>query len=181
MPALTVYCSDQAHSSIDKAVVTLGLGLDNLRRVRSDDEFKLDLAALEQAIADDRAAGRLPLAVVATAGTTSTTSVDPIEQIAAICKREDLWLHVDGAYAGVTGICPELRPALAGIEQADSYVTNPHKWLFVPVDCSLLFVRDPRSAQTSVLHRSGLSPDRTQRRYQPDGPGRSAWAGVSGR
>jgi len=143
LPALTVYCSDQAHSSIDKAMVTLGLGLDNLRRIRSDDAFRLDVDALEAALAADKAAGRRPIAIVATAGTTSTTSVDPLRPLAAIARRENLWLHVDGAYALAAAICPEYRPVFAGLEHADSIVTNPHKWLFVPVDCSMLLVRDP--------------------------------------
>lgn len=137
-----VYCSDQAHSSVDKAVLVLGLGTDGVRRVASDDAFRLDPAALAEAVAADRAAGRLPMAVVATAGTTSTTSVDPLEAVADLCERERMWLHVDAAYAGAAAVCPEHRRRLAGVERADSLVVNPHKWLFVPVDCSLLYVRD---------------------------------------
>jgi aromatic-L-amino-acid decarboxylase len=143
VPPLVVYCSEHAHSSIDKAMITLGLGLDNLRRLPADDAFRLDVAALERAIAEDRAAGRRPIAVVATVGTTSTTSVDPVDNIAPICARENLWLHVDAAYAGSAAICPEFRALMPGIERADSLVTNPHKWLFTPVDCSVLFVREP--------------------------------------
>lgn len=143
LPPLTLYCSDQAHSSIDKAAVTLGFGLENLRHIETDDEFRMRTDALEAAIATDKRAGRRPVAVVATLGTTSTTSVDPVREIAAIARREDMWLHVDGAYALAAGICPEYRPLFNGVELADSIVTNPHKWLFVPVDCSLLFVRDP--------------------------------------
>lgn len=143
LPPLTIYCSDQAHSSIDKAVVTLGIGLDNLRRIESDAQFRMRVDALEAAIAADKAAGRRPIAIVATVGTTSTTSVDPLAPIAAIARREDMWLHVDGAYALAAAICPEFRPLFDGLAQADSIVTNPHKWLFVPVDCSVLFVRDP--------------------------------------
>ncbi len=142
VPPLSVYMSDQAHSSVDKAVLLLGLGLEGVRRVASDAEFRLDPAALERAIAADRAAGRLPVAVVATAGTTSTTSVDPIAEIAALCRRERLWLHVDAAYAGAAAICPELAGRFSGWEEADSVVVNPHKWLFTPVDCSVLWVRD---------------------------------------
>ena len=144
VPPLRVYCSEQAHSSIDKAVLTLGLGLDNLRRLPADDHFQLDVDALVRAVSEDRAAGLRPLAVVATAGTTSTTSVDPLRPIAEICRRENLWLHVDAAYAGAAAICPEYRKLLDGIELADSIVMNPHKWLFVPVDCSVMFVRDPQ-------------------------------------
>ncbi len=143
LPALTVYCSEQAHSSIDKAVIALGLGHANLRKVPADDAFRMDPVVLEALIAEDRAHGRLPIAVVATAGTTSTTSVDPLPAIAEICRREAVWLHVDAAYAGNAAICPEFRPRFDGIEHADSVVVNPHKWLFTQVDCSLLFVRDP--------------------------------------
>ncbi len=143
LPTLTVYCSEQAHSSIDKAAIALGLGLANLRKVPVDDAFRLDPVALEALIAEDRAHGRLPVAVVATAGTTSTTSVDPLAAVADICRREAVWMHVDAAYAGSAAICPEFRGRFDGIERADSVIVNPHKWLFTPVDCSLLFVRDP--------------------------------------
>jgi aromatic-L-amino-acid/L-tryptophan decarboxylase len=142
LPPLTVYASEHAHSSIDKAIITLGLGIDALRKVPADAEFRMDAPALAARIAADRAAGCRPIAVVATAGTTSSTSVDPVAEIAAIAEREGLWLHVDAAYAGSAAICPELQPLFAGWERADSIVTNPHKWLFVPVDCSLLYVRD---------------------------------------
>ncbi len=142
LPPLRVYASEHAHSSIDKACVTLGIGLDNLCKIPADAEFRMRPEALEAAIRADKAAGRRPMAVVATVGTTSTTSVDPVPAIAQICRREGLWLHVDGAYAGTAAICPELRELMPGLELADSIVTNPHKWLFVPVDCSVLFVRD---------------------------------------
>ncbi len=142
LPALTVYCSEQAHSSIDKAVIARGHGHANLRKVPADDAFRMDPVALEAMIAEDRAHGRLPIAVVATAGTTSTTSVDPLPAVAEICRREAVWLHVDAAYAGNAAICPEFRPRFDGIEHADSIVVNPHKWLFTQVDCSLLYVRD---------------------------------------
>jgi aromatic-L-amino-acid decarboxylase len=137
-----VYASDQAHSSVDKAVMTLGLGLDGVRRVRSDRQYRLDPRSLEAAILEDRAAGKSPMAVVATAGTTSTTSIDPIEPIAQLCRDHRLWLHVDAAYGGAAAICPELQRLFTGWERADSIVVNPHKWLFVPVDCSVLLVRD---------------------------------------
>jgi aromatic-L-amino-acid decarboxylase len=142
VPVLRVYCSDQAHSSVDKAVMALGLGHDNLRHVASDSDFRLDPAALREAIAADRAAGHRPMAVVATIGTTSSTSVDPVASVAEICAEEGLWLHVDAAYAGSAAICPELRGMFAGWERADSIVVNPHKWLFTPVDCSVLLVRE---------------------------------------
>jgi len=142
LPPLVVYCSEHAHSSIDKAAITLGIGLDNLRKIPADAQFRMDVAALQGAVCDDRAAGRRPIAVVATAGTTSTASVDPLRPIGALCHREGLWLHVDAAYAGSAAICPELRPLFDGLELADSIVVNPHKWLFVPVDCSVMLVRD---------------------------------------
>ena len=143
LPPLVVYASDQAHSSVDKAAIVLGIGQENVRRVASDERFRLDPAELARAMAADRAEGRVPMAVVATVGTTSTTSVDPVAEIAELCARERAWLHVDAAYAGPAAVCPELRPLFAGWERADSIVVNPHKWMFVPVDCSVLFVRDP--------------------------------------
>ena len=143
LPAMTVYASEHAHSSIDKAAITLGLGLDNLRRIPSDDAFRLDLNALRAAITADRKAGYVPICVVATAGTTSTTSVDPLRDVAAICRAEQLWMHVDAAYGGSAAVCPEYRKLLDGLELADSIVTNPHKWLFTPVDCSVMLVRNP--------------------------------------
>jgi aromatic-L-amino-acid decarboxylase len=142
VPPLTLYTSDQAHSSVDKAAIVLGLGHDQVRRVASDAAFRMRPAALAAAIAADRAAGRRPLAVVATVGTTSTTSVDPVPEIADLCAEHGLWLHVDAAYAGVAAICPELRERMPGLARADSIVVNPHKWLFTPVDCSVLLVRD---------------------------------------
>ena len=141
LPALIVYASEHAHSSIDKAVITLGLGLENLRRIPADEAFRMNVAELEQAVKRDRAAGRRPIAVVATVGTTSTTSVDPVREIARVCRREKLWLHVDAAYAGSAAICPEYRALMDGLEEADTIVVNPHKWLFVPIDCSVLLTR----------------------------------------
>jgi aromatic-L-amino-acid decarboxylase len=162
LPPLVVYASEHAHSSIDKAAIALGIGLANVHPIPADAAFRMDLAALAEAIATDRAAGRLPLAVVGTAGTTSTTSVDPLHGLAAVCRREELWLHVDAAYAGSAAICPEYRALMDGWEEADSIVVNPHKWLFTPVDCSVLWVRDPetlREAFTLVPEylRSGES------------------------
>jgi aromatic-L-amino-acid/L-tryptophan decarboxylase len=141
LPRYRVYCSIQAHSSIDKAVILLGLGHDALRKIPSDGEFRMRVDALEAAIAEDRAAGIVPLAVVATVGTTSTTSVDPVPAIAGICAREGLWLHVDCAYAGVAAIIPEYGGILAGVDRADSVVVNPHKWLFTPFDLSAFYCR----------------------------------------
>jgi aromatic-L-amino-acid decarboxylase len=143
LPPLRVYCSEEAHSSVDKAVLTLGLGLRGLRRIPTDDALRLDTAALAAAIAEDRAAGFRPLAVVATVGTTSTPSIDPVPEIADLCAREGLWLHVDAAYGGALAIAPEHRDVLAGCDRADSIVINPHKWIFTPIDCSVLFTRRP--------------------------------------
>jgi aromatic-L-amino-acid decarboxylase len=143
LPSLVVYGSEQAHSSIDKAVIALGLGRSNLRKVPVDDEFRMRPGALRRLIGEDRKAGRRPIAVVATVGTTSTSSVDPVAEIADIASSEELWLHVDAAYAGSAAICPEFRALMPGIERADSIVVNPHKWLFTPVDCSVLLVREP--------------------------------------
>jgi aromatic-L-amino-acid decarboxylase len=138
---LRVYCSEHAHSSVDKAVILLGLGQDALRRIPADERFSLDAAALRDAIAEDRAAGTTPLAVVATIGTTSMTSADPVETVADLCARERLWLHVDAAYAGVAAMLPEHRHRFSGWERADSIVVNPHKWLFTPFDLSAFYCR----------------------------------------
>lgn len=143
LPKMRVYASDQAHSSIAKACLTLGLGLDGFRAIAHDDSYRMDVTALRQAITEDRQAGFLPLAVVATVGTTSTTSVDPVPEIAQLCADENLWLHVDAAYAGSAALCPEHRWCLEGCELADSFVFNPHKWLFVPIDASALYTRHP--------------------------------------
>lgn len=141
VPRLRVYCSDQAHSSIDKGVILAGFGHDALRRLPCDADFRMPPEALRAAIAEDRAAGVLPVAVVATVGTTSTTSVDPVEAIADVCGAEGLWLHIDAAYAGVAAMLPEHAHILAGAGRADSLVVNPHKWLFTPFDLSAFFCR----------------------------------------
>ena len=143
LPRLRVYASTHAHSSIDKAALALGLGLENVVHIEADEEFRMRPDALAAAVAADRAAEFLPLACVATVGTTSTTSIDPVPAIAEICRREEMWLHVDGAYGGMLAIVPEYRHILAGVEQADSLVANPHKWLFTPFDCSAFFVKRP--------------------------------------
>jgi aromatic-L-amino-acid decarboxylase len=141
LPWLRVYCSDQAHSSIDKSVMTLGLGHQSLRRIDVDAEFRMRPASLQAAIDEDRRNGVLPIAVVATVGTTSTTSVDPVPELAALCGREGLWLHVDAAYAGVAAMVPGCEHVLRGCERADSFVVNPHKWLFTPFDLSAFYCR----------------------------------------
>ncbi len=138
-----IYASDQAHMSITKACLTLGFGLDGFRGVPHDDDYRMDAGALARMVGEDRAAGFRPLAVVATVGTTSTTSVDPVAAIAELCAAEGLWLHVDAAYAGSAALCPENRWCLDGCERADSFVFNPHKWLFTPIDASALYTRHP--------------------------------------
>jgi aromatic-L-amino-acid decarboxylase len=140
---LRMYASEHAHSSVEKAGVVLGIGQDGFRKIPVDAEFRMDVPALARAVAEDRAAGFTPFAVTATVGTTSTTSVDPVPEIADVCAREKLWLHVDAAYAGCAAAAPEMRWALAGCDRADSLVTNPHKWLFVPLDLSALYTRRP--------------------------------------
>jgi aromatic-L-amino-acid decarboxylase len=136
-----VYASAEAHSSIEKACMTLGLGRAALVKIPANDRYEMDARALADAIAADRAAGRRPIAVVATVGTTSSTSADPVADVADIAAREGLWLHVDAAYAGVVALIADRRGPFEGWERADSIVVNPHKWLFTPLDASLLLSR----------------------------------------
>lgn len=144
-PRLRLYTSDQAHSSIEKAAIMLGVGLKGVRKIPSDASYRMRPEALALAIEEDIASGWTPFCVVATAGTTSTAAIDPIPEIAALCRQNGLWLHVDAAYGGSAAVAPEFREVLAGCEEAQSLVVNPHKWLFTPMDCSLLFVSDPES------------------------------------
>ncbi len=143
VPRLRYYASQEAHSSVDKAGIVLGVGQEGLRKIGIDSEFRMDVKLLEQAIQEDITEGWLPFAVVATVGTTSTTSVDPVPQIADVCERYGLWLHVDGAYGGSAAVDPAMRWALAGCERADTLIVNPHKWLFTPIDCSVFFTHKP--------------------------------------
>ena len=141
LPLLRVYASEQAHSSIDKGIITLGLGQRALRKIPADGEFRMDPRALAEAIDEDKRNGMLPFCVVATVGTTSTSSVDPVPAIVEVCEKHAMWLHVDAAYAGSAAIVPELRQILDGCDRADSLVLNPHKWLFTPFDLSVLYCR----------------------------------------
>src|ERR1700752_2384953 len=141
LPLLRVYVSEQAHSSIEKAIITLGLGQRGLRKIPVDKDFRMDAAALSSAIDEDIREGYLPFCIVATVGTTSTSSIDPIREIIPIGERHAMWLHVDAAYAGSAAIVPELQHILEGCERADSVVVNPHKWLFTPFDLSVLYCR----------------------------------------
>jgi aromatic-L-amino-acid decarboxylase len=143
LPRLLIYTSDQAHSSIVKAAITLGIGESNVKRIRSDDSFRMDLKSLRLAVQHDRSAGYMPLAVVATVGTTSATAVDPVPEIVEFCKAEKIWLHVDAAYGGAMALLPEGRHLTEGVSGADSVVVNPHKWLFVPLDFSTLYTIHP--------------------------------------
>ncbi len=143
VPRLRYYASQEAHSSVDKAGIVLGVGQEGLRKIGVDGEFRMDVGELEQAIQEDIMDGWLPFAVVATVGTTSTTSIDPVPQIADVCERYGLWLHVDGAYGGSAAVDPAMRWVLAGCERADTLIVNPHKWLFTPIDCSVFYTRKP--------------------------------------
>jgi aromatic-L-amino-acid decarboxylase len=138
---LRMYTSEESHSSVEKAGMVLGVGQENVIKIRTDSEFRMDPVELAAAIARDRSEGLIPFAVVATVGTTSVTAVDPVPAIAEICAREGLWLHVDAAYGGAAAVLESHRWVLAGCEHADSVVVNPHKWLFTPIDCSVLFCR----------------------------------------
>jgi aromatic-L-amino-acid decarboxylase len=155
MPRLRIYTSEYGHSSIDKAASALGLGLESVRRVAVDEAYRMQPPALAEAIREDRSAGILPFCVVVTVGTTSCTSIDPIAEVADICEREQLWLHVDGAHGGAAAILAEMKPLFDGWERADSIVINPHKWMFVPLDLSVLYTR-----KRDVLRRAfSLTPE----------------------
>lgn len=152
---LVLYTSDQAHSSIEKAAIALGIGQNNVRKIASDGEFRMKPQELAGAIEQDLAAGHKPFCVVATVGTTSSTSIDPVPEIADVCERHKLWLHVDAAYAGAAAIIPEYRPILKGCERAHSFLVNPMKWMFVPVDLNAFYTRYP-----DVLRRTfSLTPE----------------------
>ncbi len=141
LPLLRVYVSEQSHSSIEKGVITLGLGQRGLRKIPTDAEFRMSVQALAEAIEEDKGQGMVPFCVVATVGTTSTSSIDPVKEIVPICEKHAMWLHVDAAYAGSAAVVPELQYILAGCDRADSVAVNPHKWLFTPFDLSVLYCR----------------------------------------
>jgi aromatic-L-amino-acid/L-tryptophan decarboxylase len=154
-PHQTVYASEFVHSSVDKACIMLGIGLENLRKIPVDAELRMRPELLARAIAADRAAGKQPICVVPTIGTTGATSIDPLREIVSIARHEGLWVHVDAAYGGVAAILPELRHILDGVEEADSLVVNPHKWLFVPIDLSVFYTRKPEALRRAF----SLVPD----------------------
>jgi aromatic-L-amino-acid/L-tryptophan decarboxylase len=151
----TVYASAEAHSSVDKGVKLAGYGLKQLRHVPTDEHYAMQPEALDRLIAADLEAGLVPACVVATIGTTSSTAIDPLPQIAEICRRRGVWLHVDAAFAGTAALVPELRPLFDGIEHADSFVFNPHKWMLVNFDCSAYFVRD----RETLLRTFQITPE----------------------
>jgi aromatic-L-amino-acid decarboxylase len=143
LPRLRIYTSEEAHSSIEKAAIVLGIGQEGVRKIPTDETFRMDVHALEKIVKDDVNAGTKPICVIATIGTTSTTSVDPVKEISELCRKYGIWLHVDAAYGGAAAIIPEMRSLFAGWEEADSIIVNPHKWLFTPIDCSVLYCRQP--------------------------------------
>lgn len=140
---LRLYTSEHAHSSIEKGALTLGIGIDGVVKIPTDNEYKMIPFELKNSIKEDRAKGRLPFCAAATIGTTSSTSIDPLNEIADICSEENIWLHVDAAHGGVAAMLPERRDIFNGIEKADSLVVNPHKWMFTPLDLSVFFTKKP--------------------------------------
>ncbi len=140
---LVMYISEHANLSVEKAGITLGIGQDNIRKIGTDDCFRMRVDALREAMESDRAAGKKPFCVVPTVGTTSTSSIDPVNAIADVAEEFGAWLHVDAAYGGIAAVVPELRHVLAGAERAHSVVVNPHKWLFTPIDLSAFYTREP--------------------------------------
>jgi len=149
LPPLRMYTSEEAHSSVEKAAILLGVGQEGVVKIGVDEEFRMRPDLLREAIETDRRAGRLPFAVVATVGTTGTTSIDPVNAIAELCEEEGLWLHVDAAYGGAMAVVEEYRWVLDGCDRADSLVVNPHKWLFVPMECSVFYCRDPQTLRAA--------------------------------
>jgi aromatic-L-amino-acid decarboxylase len=160
---LTVYTSTEAHSSVEKGVKLAGYGLQRLRKIDVDESYAMRPEQLERAITADRTAGLIPACVVATVGTTSSTAIDPLPAIGEICRRHGVWLHVDAAYAGTAAMLPELRPLFAGVEHADSFVFNPHKWMMVNFDCSAYFVRDTEA----LLRTFRVTPEYLRTQQDP--------------
>jgi aromatic-L-amino-acid/L-tryptophan decarboxylase len=140
---LVMYTSEQAHSSVEKAGITLGIGQENIRKIPVDQAFRMRVDALRQAVDADRRAGKKPFCIIPTVGTTSTSSIDPVADVADVAEECGAWLHVDAAYGGAAAVAPELQSVLDGAERADSVVVNPHKWLFTPFDLSAFYTRRP--------------------------------------
>ena len=146
---LTVYCSEQAHSSVEKGALAIGIGQPNVRKIATDAAFRMRADALERAIEEDLAAGKKPICIVPTVGTTATASIDPVRECLKTARRYGVWLHVDTAYAGSASIVPEYQWLLDGVAEADSLITNPHKWLLTPVDLSVLYTRRPEALRAA--------------------------------
>ncbi|PYI42786.1 MAG: pyridoxal-dependent decarboxylase [Verrucomicrobia bacterium] len=151
---LRIYASEETHHSVAKAAALLGIGRDNVRLIRVDERYKINLDELVAAIEEDRRAGHLPICVVANAGTVATGAFDPLPQISEVARRFNLWLHVDGAYGGFAALAPSARPLFASIEEADSLTLDPHKWLYLPVDCGCILYRDPEAARATFAHEA---------------------------
>src|SRR5213082_1655134 len=152
--ALRVYASEETHHSVAKAAALLGIGRDNVRLISVDERYKINLDELVAAIEEDRAAGHLPICIVANAGTVATGAFDPLPPISDIAQRFNLWLHVDGAYGGFAALAPSARPLFASIKEADSLALDPHKWLYLPVDCGCILYRDPEMARATFAHEA---------------------------
>jgi glutamate/tyrosine decarboxylase-like PLP-dependent enzyme len=144
---MMIYVSDQVHMSIPKAADVLGLGQKSVRVIPTDERFRFDAKALDQAIQTDRQNGLQPFCVVASAGTAASGALDPLAQVANIARRHNLWFHIDGAYGAPAAMVKECKPMFAGLELADSVSLDPHKWLYTPVDCGCLLLRDPNAAR----------------------------------
>jgi glutamate/tyrosine decarboxylase-like PLP-dependent enzyme len=149
---MCLYVSREGHFSVAKAAGMLGLGESNVREIPTDSRFRMDVAALEQRIEEDRAAGRLPFCVVACAGTTATGAIDPLAEIAAVATRHSLWMHVDAAYGGFAALASSVRDRFEGIAEADSIALDPHKWLYLPVGCGCVLYRDATTARGAFSH-----------------------------
>ncbi len=177
MPRVRVYASTRTHSSIDKALWVAGLGQDNLVKIPTNEHFQMDLEALQEAITADRQAGFLPGGIVACVGGTSMGATDDVRQVCNIARREDLFVHVDAAWAGSAMICPEFRELWDGVELADSIVVNPHKWLGAPMECSAHFVKDPAMLQRTL----SITPEYLKTREHEDIVNFSEWSVQLGR
>ncbi len=163
-PGLIVYVSEHTHNSTEKAAIVLGFGRDNIRRIPVDDCFRMRADLLEQSIKEDIAAGLRPCFIAASIGSTSTAAIEPVPAIAEIAERYKIWLHVDGAYGGCAAVVPEMQHILNGVERAHSFILNPHKWLYVNFDCSVLYTRHPdifrRSASLNAVYLNTVEDPR---------------------
>jgi glutamate/tyrosine decarboxylase-like PLP-dependent enzyme len=152
--ALRIYASEETHHSIAKAATLLGIGSENVRLVRVDERFRIRIDDLEMKIEADRRDGHLPICIVANAGTVNTGAFDSLAGVKAVARRFDLWLHVDASYGGFARLAPSARALFDGIEEADSISLDPHKWLYLPVDCGCVLYRDPNTARAAFAHEA---------------------------